>query len=83
MNALKNDGKVEVDEFVDKVVVSVTLPQESGLAGIDLDANFQSVKIRCPSFVCEVKFLCYRIRDNEIAAKWLKSKKKLVVTCPR
>jgi len=83
VNGLRNDGTAEVNESLEKVVISVTLPQENGLKNIDLEGSDKSLKIKCPSFICDIKFLTYKIRDCEIGAKWLKTKKKLIITCPR
>ena len=53
------------------------------MANIDLDAGEKRIKVKSPSFVAEVEFLGFGIKDAEISAKWIKSKKKLLVTCPK
>lgn len=82
VNALKNRGKVEVDDG-DKCVLHVFFEEEMGMANVEVDAAEKRLKVKSPSFVAEVEFLRFGIRDTEISAKWIKSKKKLVITCPK
>jgi hypothetical protein len=79
---LKDFGSVDVFER-DVVDVEVGFQKEFNMKGIEIDANRNCVKVKSASFACQVTFLKYEIEDANIGAKWIKAKKKLVISCPK
>ncbi|OMJ86351.1 hypothetical protein SteCoe_12138 [Stentor coeruleus] len=78
----KRQGNVEVNEHEKEVEIFIHLPDENGMKGVILDATQKSIKVRCLSFACEVFFDKFSLDDRSISAKWLKSKKRLIVKAP-
>lgn len=82
IDAVKKNGNVEVNEKESIIEIQADLPGEAGMKGVTLEATKKSIRLHCTSFAFQVDFLNYQLEDAQISAKWVKTKKRLLIACP-